>query len=190
LGGGSGVGGLTGGAQGTYQFPYAQALSGLLGYMGSQQQQNSLQQTMQQAINSDQWRSQQGRYNEPLYQAATQGIGNTAYGQSIADATARKSAAMGYNMSGNQMHDVAQGLNKGSIDYINAVRPMAMGNGGLGSTIAQLGIAGANAQQQGMGALGQTFGNIMQGNQPTLAQQFQGQGTNNSLIDVFKSVSL
>lgn len=186
----SGVGGTGGLTQGNYQFPYANALGGLLEMYGRQQQTNTLQSMMQQAIDSDLWRGQQSRYFEPLNQAATQGLGNTAYGQSIANQAAAKQASMGYNMSGNQMHAVAQGLNKGTLDYINAVGPLATGRGGQANAIAGMGSQIANAQQGMYGAAGNLFGNIAQGQQPSLGQQIQGQQPNKSLIDVFKSVSL
>lgn len=132
-----------------------------IGAWGSQQAAGDQRQLIQDIINSDLWRSQQPRYFEPLHQAATQGIGNTAYGQSIADATARKMASMGYNLSGNQMHEVAQGLNRGTVDYINAVQPLATGRPANTQAMAQVGQGAINSQQQAYGNIGYGLGQIL-----------------------------
>jgi hypothetical protein len=173
LGGGvtSGAGGATGIGAGTAAgtggtaggtvagaMPWANLAGTVLEYMGSREAGKTAEDLMRQQMESDQWRPQQGRYFEPLYQAATQGIGNTPYGQSIADATARKSSAMGYNMSGNQLSDIAQGLNTGSMDYVRALTPLATGRGEsqapgqfapalMGAAQAPYGIAGYGLDQ-------------------------------------------
>jgi hypothetical protein len=157
-------------APGAYQFPYGDAIMAGLGVAGSQATQNTLQGMFQQSLNADPWNSQMSRYQEPLYQAATQGIGNTAYGQSIANQASRSSAAKGYNMSGNMLHDVAQGLNSGTNQYIGALSPLAMGR-----APDQRGVAGiAQAMGQATGgmynSLGYGLGSIVNGQQPALGR--------------------
>jgi hypothetical protein len=174
---------LGGGAQGSYQFPWASVIGGLLESYGASQAGDDQRALLQQAIDSDLWRPQQPRYFEPLYDAATKGIGNTAYGQSIASDTMAKMASKGYNFSGKAAHEVAQGLNKGSIGYIDALRPLAMGRG-ESSAYGQFGPGIANGTQDVMGGLGSVFSSIMRG------QQGAGGNTNQSLPDVFKGISL
>lgn len=174
--------------QGGYQFPYADVLGSVLGLAASQQQGNTLKDVMQMSIDSDLWRPQQSKYFDPLYQAATQGIGNTAYGQSIADSTSRKMAAQGYNMSGNQMHEVAQGLNSGTAQYMGAVGPLAMGKQTDTRPLATLGAGLAGAQGNQYNALGAGLGSILQGQQPGLMAQLGGQQQNKGLIDMFKGM--
>jgi hypothetical protein len=165
-------------------------LGSMLGFYSANQSGQLQKELLQMAIDSDQWRSQAPKYHQPLYDAATKGIGNTAYGQSIADSTSKKMASMGYNMSGNQMHEVAQGLNKGTTDYVRALTPAAMGHGGVGSTVAQMtpGIVGAQNGQYGAisSGLESIFGqNGMFPNAlPGLGQTIQNAGSSllNSLV--------
>lgn len=178
-----GLGGTQGLTQpmGGYQFPYSNVLGSLLGIYGTNKAGKQQEDLLQMAINSDQWRQQQPRYFEPLHQAATQGIGNTPYGQSIADSTSRYMASKGYNGSGNQSHAIAQGLHGGTMDYLRAVGPLAMGRGESSApTQMAPGMIGNTYNQTN--AMGVGLGSILQGQQPAA-----GQGQNKSLIDVFKS---
>jgi hypothetical protein len=170
--------------QGAYQFPWDKVVGSLASMYGANQQAKTTREMMQKAIDSDLWRGEQPKYFQPAYDAATKGIGNTAYGQSIADSTARKSASMGYNMSGNQMHDVAQGLNRGTVDYMNAIQPYATGRPGASGAIASMtpGLTGAQNSLYGAGGYG--LASIFQGQQPSAAEQvFGGQPKNKQLLD-------
>lgn len=189
--GGGQQAGVGGAGQGSYQFPYANVIGSLLGYRAARDQQQTMRDLMQMSINSDQWRGQQGRYNEPLYQAATQGIGNTAYGQSIAQQTAATDAAKGYNMSGNMLHDIAQGLNSGTMNYINAVGPLAMGRQPDTRNLGTLGMGLSGAIGTQANALGSGIESVISGQQPTLWNQLasiqsgQGPMSNQNLFGLF-----
>lgn len=170
-----------GAGNGAYQFPWDKALGAGLGVFGSMQNNSSNADLMNQIMNSDMWRSQQPRYFQPLYDAATKGVGNTAYGQSIADASARKMAAMGYNMSGNQMHEIAQGLNGASMDYVKSVGPLAMGRAMDTGAMANVGMNQQKNNSDMLGNVGYGLGSILQGKQPTSFEQMMGQQKNNTL---------
>jgi len=181
------TGGATGGPQvpGQYQFPYGDILNAGLGYLSNRQGQATQERLMDKAINSDLFRTEQPKYFEPAYQAATQGIGNTPYGQSIADASTRKMASMGYNMSGNQISQLGQDLNRGTVDYMNAIGPYARGNGGVGSTIASMTPGIMQSQVGQNNSLGYGLGSILGGQQPTSNQQRTGTPPNQNLLQYF-----
>lgn len=147
--GGTGTGTGTGGGA-----PGMDIFSAMLGFLGNKNYANTLQQMQQKAIDSDLWRGEQPKYFPLAYDAASKGIGNTAYGQSIADASARKMASMGYNLSGNQMTDLGQSLNSGTVNYLNAIQPFATGRPGPAGVIAQTGGDIANANRNQIGAVG------------------------------------
>ncbi len=193
LRGGSGGGGGGGGngqnqtqPNGNYQTPWGDLLGGLVGAYGANKNMNLQKDLMQQVINSDLWRGQQGRYNEPLYNAATQGIGNTAYGKSITDQTGRALSARGYNMSGNEMTDTAQALNKGTLDYVNAIGPLATGRAPNQGALAGMSQGISGAQNQLYGNLGYGIQSGINGQQPSAVDQvFGGQPKNNGLFQQF-----
>jgi hypothetical protein len=126
-GAGAGLGGLVQTAG--KAMPWANLAGTVLEYMGSREAGKTAEDLMRQQMESDQWRGQQPRYFEPMYEAATKGIGGTPYGEAITDATSRKMASMGYNMSGNQMGEIAKSLNLGTTDYMRALTPLATGRG-------------------------------------------------------------
>jgi hypothetical protein len=154
-----GLGGLmTGAGQVAGAMPWGNLAGAVLEYMGSQKAGQTAENLMQQQMESDQWRGQQGRYFEPLYEAATRGIGDTDYGRSIAESTARKMASQGYDMSGNMPMEIAKSLQGGTTDYLRAVGPLAMGRGEsqapgqfapamMGAAQAPYGIAGYGLDQ-------------------------------------------
>ena len=157
-----GLSSLFGNATGnsSYHFPFANLAGGLLGMLGSNQTENTLKGLFNQTLNADPWNSQMGRYQPLLYSAASQGIGNTPYGQSIMDSTARKMASMGYMNSGNMAPAIAQALNNGTTTYMNSVAPLAMGRmpntigaGYLGNAIGNMSAAKYNAAGYGLGQL-------------------------------------
>lgn len=175
---------LGGSGTGSYQFPWGDVIGSVLEMYGSSEQANTLRDLMQQAINSDLWRAQAPRYYEPLYEATTKGIGNTAYGQSITDATLSKLASQGYNFSGNAAHEVAKGLNAGTTDYVRAVTPLAMGRGESNAATAL--APGIAAGTQGTyGALGYGLQSLAQGSQPTAIQQLRGTPRNQTLSELW-----
>ena len=143
---------------------------------------------MQRSIDSDLWRPQQPRYFEPLYNAATQGVGNTAYGQSILDSTDRFAASKGYGSSTNAFTGGARALDQGTNEYIRSLTPLATGRGGLGDTMSRFAgpIAGTMSGQSG--ALGAGIEAILNGNQPTGAQSIHGMPRNQTLLDIIGEV--
>lgn len=169
--------------QGEYQIPWGKVAGAGLSLFGSIQNQNMNSDLMNQIMNSDMWRSQQPRYFQPVYDAATKGVGNTAYGQSIAKDTAKTMAAMGYNMSGNQMGEVAQSLNKGSMDYVRTVGNLAMGRPADTGAIAQVGRQGQQNNNDMWGNVGYGLDQILTGKQPNSFQQMMGQQPNKTLTE-------
>lgn len=186
LGGQTGMGqqGQTGG----YSFPWGNVIGALLEYMNQGDVLKAQKELMQQAIDSDLWRPQQPRYFEPLYDAVTKGIGNTAYGQSIAEATDRFGASKGYGSSSNMLQEIARGLNQGTNQYVSAIAPLAMGRGGQGSTMAQFAPGITGAMQGQSGALGAGLQSIISGSQPTYAQQQRGTPRNQTLSELIASL--
>jgi len=136
--GGPGVGGPTGGSS-IYDQIFGDApfsgkewldLAGAgLGMYGQNRSTQSAKDQLQTQIDSDQWRPQQGRYFDPLYQTVSGGIGGTPYGEQIARESLRRSAAGGYNQSGNMLTDLAKTLDSGTNERIRALQPLAMGHG-------------------------------------------------------------
>ncbi len=173
--------------QGAYKFPWQQSIAAALQLYSANQQGKTAKDLQQQMMDSDQWRTQQPRYFEPIFDAATKGIGETAYGQSIANAAARKSASMGYNLSPNQTMEIARGLNTGSMDAVRAMTPLATGRG-ESQSFGTFGPAQIAAQNQQLGAIGYGLGSIFQGNQPNMAQQIGGQPTNKNLYESMVSL--
>jgi hypothetical protein len=162
--------------------PYGALASMLVQMLGSQDVKNTLKGMFDQTMAADPWNSQMGKYQQPLFDAATKGIGDTEYGHSIASSIARQNAARGYNMSGNMATDIARGLNSGTADYIRAMTPLAMGRAPDTSSAGQLGLGMGLAQSGLYNALGMGLSSILNGNktQQTGTQQQQG-GSQNPL---------
>lgn len=143
-------------------------LGSLLGYLGSGAQASTYRSAWDSILNADPWNRETGKYQGLLYDAATRGIGDTAYGRSIADQVARQSSAKGYNMSGNMLHDIAQGLNQGTTNYMQALTPLAMGRAPdtrglapLAGGLAQTQAGQYNSIGQGVGASGSALSDFM-----------------------------
>lgn len=128
-------------------------LGALIGAYGSNQNSNLQMSLLDKAINSDQFRTQQPSYFGPLYNAAVNGQMPSSLRDQITGDTARKMSSMGYNMSGNQMSQISQDLNRGAMDYTKVLTPLAMGNSSAAATgaVANMtpGIVGANNQTAG-----------------------------------------
>jgi hypothetical protein len=166
---------------GGYQFPYGSVLMSILHAYGLQDNKQLYEDLVSKLSNPaivNPWSTQQSQYWGPLQNAVTQGIGNTDYGKSIAKSVASMDSAKGYNMSGNMLHDIAQGLHSGTMDFVKALTPLAMGQqtdfSGLTSAV--------NGQAQTTGgqymALGNVLDSILTGQQPSTGQQVKGQPPN------------
>lgn len=163
--------------------PYGDLTKSILGMIGQNSVQGTLQGMFNQVLNADPWNNQMSRYQQPLYDAATKGIGDTAYGQSVADAAARKMASMGYNGSGNQAIGIAQALNSATPQYMSALSPLAMGRQPQTTGAGLLGMGMGEAQQGMYSALGhgleaviKNMGGGNAGTGPTSGAQGNGLG--------------
>jgi len=135
--------------------PFGNVIGGLIGAYGANKAAGQSGDLMNTLINSDLFRSQQPKYFDPLYNAATGGLGNTAYGKSLLDTIMKKDAARGITHSGNFTSDALSALNSGTVDYMNALRPLAMGNSPytIGSTLGGIGQQQIAQGQQTIGDL-------------------------------------
>jgi len=135
-------------------------------YMSASDKEKMANQLMQQQINSDQWRGEQSKYFQPLYDTATKGIGGTAYGDAVSSETARKMASLGYNVSGNQMTEIAKSLDSGANQRIAALAPLAMGRG-ESTAYSNFGNAAMSGQQGQNAAFGYGVNQIANSSVPT-----------------------
>ena len=182
--GGVPTGGTNNQQQNPYQVPWGDIFSQLYGIWTSNQHANNSQDLLNTLINSDQWRGQQPKYFQPVYDAATKGIGDTEYGRSIADATSRQSAAKGYNMSGNMLNDIAKSLHGGTMDYLKTVGPLAMGRGETQAGTPSLTNNILGGQAGTMAGGGSIIESLFKGQQPTQAQQANKVPTNQNLMQL------
>ena len=164
---------------GAYQFPWGQVIGAVMEAYGQDNYRDDLLEVMNRAITeSDPFRTQRPRYFEPLYQAATQGVGGTPYGEAIANSTLRKLSSTGdagYDITGLGANTLAKNLNSASLDYVKALTPLT-GAGFQANTGAATNV-GQQAAQAGMGqsgALGSAFSSIMNGNQPSSLERLFG----------------
>lgn len=178
----------SGGANsGSYSFPFADVLKGLLEYSGQKDYQSELLRLMDKSIEySDPFRTQRPRYFEPLYDAATKGIGGTPYGDSIANSTLRKLSSTGdagYDISGLGANTLAKNLNSASMDYVKNLAPLAGAQfgGNASQSITSMGPAAAGAGLAAQGGLGAAFEAANRGNQPSALEQLFGQQKNQNL---------
>jgi len=184
----------TGAGSGSYQFPWANVIGGILEAYGQNNYRNDLQALMERALNeSDPFKAQRPRYFEPLYQAATQGVGGTPYGEAIANSTLRKLSSTGdagYDITGLGANTLAKNLNSASLDYVKALTPLTgasfQANTGAASTLGQ------GAAQAGLGtggALGSVFSSAMTGQQPSSIERiFGGKQANQTLPQYLASI--
>lgn len=177
---------------GAYQFPWANVIGSIMEAYGQDNYRNDLLDVMNKAITeSDPFRTQRPRYFEPLYQAATQGVGGTPYGEAIANSTLRKLSSTGdagYDITGLGANTLAKNLNSASLDYVKALTPLT-GAGFQANTSAAT-TAGQQAAQAGMGgsgSLGSAFSSIMTGNQPSSLERLFGGKQANQTFPQFLS---
>lgn len=161
-----------------WQFLLSSVLPSLLASRGNQQ---TWDQAWNDTLNADPWRAEQGKYMPLLLDTAQHGIGDTAYGHSIADSVARQNAAKGYNMSGNMLTDIAKSLDSGTNARIQALSPLAMGRAPDTRGLAQIASGRATAGDDQWATIGAGLSSIL-GN--------QGQTNNNnfSLGNFFNSL--
>lgn len=186
--------GNTGTNSGSYQFPWANVIGAIMEYYGQSQYRDDLMELMNRALSeSDPFKAQRSRYFEPLYQAATQGVGGTPYGEAIANSTLRKLSSTGdagYDITGLGANTLAKNLNSASLDYVKALTPLT-GAGFQANTGAATNV-GQQAAQAGMGqsgALGSAFSSIMSGNQPSsLERLFGGKQANQTFPQFLSSL--
>jgi len=178
----------SGGANsGSYSFPFADVLKGVLEYSGQKDYQSELLRLMDKSIEySDPFRTQRPRYFEPLYDAATKGIGGTPYGESIANSTLRKLSSTGdagYDISGLGANTLAKNLNSASMDYVKNIAPLAGAQfgGNASQSITSMGPAAAGAGLAAQGGLGAAFEAANRGSQPSALEQLFGQQKNQNL---------
>lgn len=184
--------GNTGTNSGGYQFPWANVIGAIMEYSGQSQYRDDLMGLMNRALSeSDPFKAQRPRYFEPLYQAATQGVGGTPYGEAIANSTLRKLSSTGdagYDITGLGANTLAKNLNSASLDYVKALTPLTgasfQANTGAATNVGQ------QAAQAGMGqsgALGSAFSSIMSGNQPSSLERLFGGKQANQTFPQFLS---
>jgi hypothetical protein len=129
-GGGSGGTGPAGGAgSGINGNNLVDLINSILTGRQAGKAEDSQRALLQQAIDSDLWRPQQGRYFEPLHDTVTKGVGNTPYGQSLIESTLRELSARGGNPwgQGSTPGEVAKVLDRGTNERATMLTPLAMG---------------------------------------------------------------
>ena len=171
---------------GTYQVPWGNLLGAILEGVGNFSRSDDLRDLFKEARDSDLWRGQQPRYFDPLYAAATQGLGNTDYGRSIMEDAAEAAAPFGLNLSTNQVRGMGEALNRGTTDYIRALGPLAMGRPMDASIYTNLGSQMVNAGASPWGALGYGLESLFTGQQPSALQQYQGTPRNQTLPEFLR----
>lgn len=135
----------------------------LTGFLGAGAQKQTYQDAWNQMLKADPFNAQTPKYQDMLQNILTNGIGDTPYGKNIASSVARQDAAKGYNMSGNMLHDIAGGLNTGTMNMAQALTPLAMGRAPDTRGLAPLATGMANAQGQQYSSAGYGLGSILNG---------------------------
>lgn len=202
---GSGVGGaiangVPAAATGAYQLPYADILKGVLGSYLSSRQASSLRDIAGRAAGmSDPFASQRPQY-QTQFSNLTTTPSNFFEDPAVSDiinfsqdATARKLASQGYNMSGNFANEVAKtGMREAFGQYMPYTQMIGnaagafQGTQGAGSAYGVPAAAAVQAQGDVYRGLGSIFESIYRGQQPTSGQRVGGVGgSNQSLMDYF-----
>lgn len=174
-----------------YQFPWESLIGSGMELYGQRKDRKSQEEMMRRALESDPWRAQQSRYFEPTYEAATKGIGDTAYGDSILREVMSREAARGFSQSPRMLQEMARALNLGTTDYLRAVGPLASGRGGQGDIYSEFARTLGGSKQKEMGSLGKLFRDIMRGQQPSSSDKaFSGEQSRRSLPQQFAQLFL
>ena len=187
--------------KGGYSFPWGNAISSLLGAVGQRGTQKDLQSLMDQARQAqDPFAGERPGYQSQLRGLATNPSGffqDPAISSAINEAmnlSNRSLVAQGYNSSGNQKAELTKvAQNEAFKQYMPYLRQIGQfagaefGPGNVGSVVGNIGTSAANAGTAVQGNLGAGLASILQGNQPSLLAQMQGQPQNQGLVDVFKN---
>ena len=184
---------------GEYQFPFGKVLGGLLESYGAGQQRNDLMSYLDKSLEyADPFHSQRPQY-QTQFRQLTQDPSNFFKDPAISraiglqqDATSRKLASQGYNMSGNFATDVAQsGMDTAFKQYmpyttmISNAAGAQFGPGQAGQIAANTGGQIAGLDPQIMGGLGSAFQSILSGSQPSYLEQIFGTQRNQNLAQLF-----
>lgn len=190
-------GGTTG--DGSYQFPFGKVLGGLLESYGQKQYSNDLMGYLNKSLDyADPFHSQRPGY-QTQFRNLTQNPSNFFSDPAIKSAidfedqaTSRKLASQGYNMSGNFANEVAstrmREAFKNYIPYADMIGTAAgykFGPGASGEIAAKQGTAIAGSNQAALGGLGSAVGSAMQGEQPSYLDQIFGKQPNQNLAQLF-----
>lgn len=190
-------GGAGGGGTGGYELPLAGILGSLMEYKSQSDYGKNISDAMKYAVDkADPFSSQRGMYqtelskmfSDPNYftnNPLLKGLNANAVND-----TARAMAARGYNMSGNETNAIAQRLQGNNMDFAKDLMGKTMtaagatfGTGQSGNIASDMGKLGAQTGLNQSGALGNLFGNVMNGQQPSPWQQvFNGAGNNQNLM--------
>ena len=186
----------SGNTSGSYSFPFGKVLGGVLDAYGSSQQRDDLKSYLDKSLEyADPFHSQRPQY-QTQFRNLTQNPSNFFNDPGIANAinfedqaTSRKLASQGYNMSGNFANDVAQTRMREAFkqympytDMIGTAAGYKFGPGASGQIAANAGTAIAGTNQQIMGGLGSAFNDATSGAQPTYLEQIFGKGQNQNLL--------
>lgn len=199
LGGIAGTAGsaLGGAASGAYQFPWGNVIGSVLGAVGANSSSKDLADAMRYATDkADPFAQErpfyQGQlksmYTDPNYfsnSPVMKGLVDTSL-----DQTQRKLASQGYNYSGNTQSELAKLATNESFKYAQNQQDMtakaagAYNGPGAAGTVAATGAAAQlGLNNQLYGNLGAGFQSIINGSQPTLAQQVNGAQPRRNLAD-------
>ena len=186
---------------GSYQFPFGKVLGGLLESYGQKQYSNDLQGYLNKSLDyADPFHNERPRY-QAQFRNLTSTPSNFFNDPAIKaavdfedQATSRKLASQGYNMSGNFANDVAQTRMREAFkqympysDMIGTAAGYKFGPGASGQIAASGGQGIAASNQAAMGGLGAAFNDATSGAQPSYLQQIMGQGSNKSLWDMIST---
>ena len=196
-----GSGGEFGGTPGTasYQFPTGDVVKGLLGTYFSGRQASDLRGAIGEAAN----RADPFAAQRPQYQEQFRGLTSSPSGffqdpairdiiGSQQDATGRRLASQGYNMSGNFAAELCKvGQREAFGQYLPYSRMIGeaagafQGTQGAGQIAGQGALAGSTLQGQRDAGYGGILESIFRGQQPSGTQQAQGTQPNPNLMSLF-----
>ncbi len=182
-------------SDGSYQFPFGKVLGSLLESYGQKQYSNDLQGYLNKSLDyADPFHNERPGYQQQFKQL-TQNPSNFFNDPAIKSAidfedqaTSRKLASQGYNMSGNFANDVAQTRMREAFkqympysDMIGTAAGYKFGPGASGTIAANGGTAIANSNQSALAGLGSAFNSASNGAQPNYLEQIMGAGKNSDL---------
>ena len=191
---------LTGGRD-SYSFPFGRVLGGLLESYGANEQRNDLKSYLDKALTyADPFHDQRPGY-QTQFKQLTQDPSNFFKDPAIrsaidfeGDATGRKLASQGYNMSGNFATGVSDSRMREAFknylpysDMIGTAAGYKFGPGTSGDITSKTGGQIVDLNKQIMGGMGSAANAIGEGSQPIYLEQIFGSNRNQNLNDFFKS---